>query len=101
MSFLSDFLEFCKNPDYDLSHKADSYAKAINYYCDFLHININNITINDLKKIKSLESVLNMKSSEFYKQLLDYLKSRGKSSYLTGGFIRAALPYLYKFYKFN
>lgn len=100
MSFSNEFLDYCKS-EYELSNKACSYLNAIKYLCDFLKIDVDNITIEDLKLIKSNECFLSMKASDFYKDLLQFLSARRQSSYLTNGFIRAAISYLYRFYDFG
>lgn len=100
MNFKTDFYNFCES-EYENSNKASSYVNAITYLCDYLKLNVDSITNDDLKLIKSYENLLSMKSSDFYKDLLNFLSSRRQSSYLTNGFIKAALGYLFKFYDFE
>lgn len=95
-TFEKDFEEFCKSPNID-SGKARSYAKAIQYICDYMGIHkINQESIN---KIISIENHISDKNSAFYKDLLMFLNGRRQSSYLEGGFIRAAIKYLYEYSK--
>ena len=49
--FLADFEEFCVTPGIE-SGKARSYAKAIEYLCDYL-----NITVIDPKSIAYIRSI--------------------------------------------
>ena len=94
--FEKKFEEFCKSPSVD-SGKARSYAKAIRYLCDYMGIHeINSEAVN---KIKLVEMSLKDKNSVFYQDLLSFLSGRRQKSYLENGFIRAALKYLYDYYK--
>ena len=92
--FLSRFEEYCKTPGIE-SGKARSYANAIAYLCDYLGIS----TIDDksVSYIKSKENEIKDKDSALYKDLLVFLSRRGQKSYLTKGWIKAALSYLYDF----
>ena len=101
MLFKIEFLKFCTNPEYLNSGKADSYVKAITYLCNYLNIDVDNISSKDLQLIKQIEPDLSIKTSDFYSNFEKYLINRGKSSYLTKGFIKASLGYLYKFYNIS
>lgn len=92
--FLSRFEEYCKTPGIE-SGKARSYANAIAYLCDYLGIS----TIDDklVSYIKSKENDIKDKGSALYKDLLEFLSRRGQKSYLTKGWIKASLSYLYDF----
>lgn len=92
--FLSRFEEYCKTPGIE-SGKARSYANAIAYLCDYLGIS----TIDDksVSYIKSKENEIKDKDSALYKDLLEFLSKRDQKSYLTKGWIKAALRYLYDF----
>lgn len=98
MLFKVEFLKFCINPEYVDSGKADSYVKAITYLCNYLDLDVDNLSIQDLQLIKQIEPDLSNKTSDFYSKLEEYLTNRGKSSYLTKGFIKASLGYLYKYF---
>lgn len=92
--FLGKFEEYCKTPGVD-SGKARSYAKAIEYLCDFL-----NITVIDARAIayfRSIENNIKDKNSTLYKELLAFLAGRGQRSYLNKGWIRAGLSHFFKF----
>ena len=94
--FYTKFEEYCKTPGVD-SGKARSYAKAIEYLCDYLKIReINNRAI---AQIKSLENDICDKDSELYQDLLHFLTVRGQKSYLAKGYIKAALKYFFEFVK--
>ncbi len=98
MVFKVEFLKFCTNPEYVNSGKADSYVKAITYLCNYLNLDVDSLTKKDLQLIKQIEPDLSVPTSDFYSKLEKYLINRGKRSYLTKGFIKASLGYLYKFY---
>lgn len=94
--FWDDFEEFCKS-EYEGSGKASSYVRAIQYLCEYMEIY--EINADSINKIKLVEEKIKDKNSAFYQNLLEFLSERGKSSYLKGGFIRAALVYLFSFIK--
>lgn len=78
--FEVEFEEFCKTPGFDESGKARSYAKAIRYLCDYM--DISEINIENIEKIKNIEDSIKDKNSTFYCGLLEFLKSRRQKSYL-------------------
>lgn len=96
--FFLDFEEYCKTPGVD-SGKARSYAKAIEYLCDFLKIN--EIDIQSIARIKSIESDIYNKSSILYQELLLFLVGRGQRSYLEKGYIKASLKYFFAFFQYK
>lgn len=91
---LSDFKDYCTNPDIK-SGKAASYERAISYLCNFLKIN--KINEESISKIRYSEQFLSDKNSQQYKDLLTELKLNGRSSYLTNGWIKAAIPHFLSF----
>lgn len=91
-NFEKCFEEFCESPNVD-SGKARSYAKAIRYLCDYMEIY--EMTEESIYKIKSIESSIKDKNSEFYQGLLGFLSARRQKSYLEKGFISASLNYLF------
>ena len=91
---LSQFEEFCITPGIE-SGKARSYAKAIEYLCDYL--NITTIDAQAVGRLRSIEKVVKDKNSDFYKDLLLFLIGRGQKSYLSKGYIKAALKYFWEF----
>ena len=92
--FLVQFEEYCITPGVD-SGKARSYAKAIEYLCDYLKISV--INEETALRIRNIENSIHDKDSETYKDLLSFLSNRGQKSYLTKGFIKAALKYFFEF----
>ena len=92
--FLIEFEEYCKTPGIE-SGKARSYAKAIEYLCDFL--GICEIDTKAISNIKGIESDIYDKNSVLYNDLLSFLSTRGQKSYLSKGYIKAALKYFWEF----
>ena len=86
--FFDQFEEYCKTPGVD-SGKARSYAKAIQYLCEYL--NIIEIDVQSVTRIKSLENDIYNKNSALYQSLLLFLTGRGQKSYLDNGYIKASL----------
>ena len=93
---LKSFYVYCKTPGID-SGKAQSYVNAIQYLCDFL--GVHQISEQIVAKFKSLEVEMNRFNNATRIKLLTFLERRRQSSYLTGGFIRAALKYFYPFWE--
>ena len=91
---LSEFEKYCEKPGVT-SNKASSYAKAIQYLCDYLDISV--MDQQALDKIKAVENEINAKSGSVYSDLLLFLEKRRQKSYLENGFIRAALKPFYAF----
>jgi hypothetical protein len=92
--FLADFEEYCITPGVE-SGKARSYAKAIEYLCDYLNITV--IDAAAIAYMKTIENDVKDKNSTLYKDLLVFLSGRGQKSYLTKGWIRAALKHFFDF----
>lgn len=68
---LTGFEVFCQsNPN---SSKAKSYRLAIKYLCDFLNIDPDNFTDEDLIKIKACQCDIKDKTSYSYNELKQYL----------------------------
>lgn len=96
--FYNQFEEYCKTPGVD-SGKARSYAKAIEYLCDFLKIT--EIDAQSVALIKSLENDIYNKNSPLYQSILLFLLSRGQKSYLENGYIKASLKYFFAFFQYT
>ena len=94
--FLDRFEEYCNTPGID-SGKARSYVKSIEYLCDYL--SITEIDTRSVSKMKHAEGDICVEGSPFYQNLLVFLVSRGQSSYLKRGFIRAALKIFFEFFQ--
>lgn len=96
--YFMQFEEYCKTPGVD-SGKAHSYAKAIEYLCDYLKIT--SIDAQAIALIKELESDIYDKHSTLYNGLLLFLIRRGQRSYLEKDYIKAALKYFFAFFKYS
>ncbi len=95
-SLLDDFKLYCKTPGIT-SGKMQSYANAILYIYEFLGAeSINQQVVN---QFKYLEKHIYNEGNEINKKLLKFLSERNQKSYLTGGFIKAALSYFYPFWE--
>ena len=92
--FISEFERYCEKPGVT-SNKASSYAKAIQYLCDYLGVSV--IDEQAIDKIKAIENEINDKTSSVYLEMLTFLENRRQKSYLENGFIRAALKQFYTF----
>ena len=92
--FISEFERYCEKPGVT-SNKAGSYAKAIQYLCDYL--GVSTIDEQTIDKIKAIENQINDNTSSEYLELLTFLENRRQKSYLQNGFIRAALKSFYTF----
>lgn len=92
--FFEAFEDYCKSPGVD-SGKAKSYARAIEYLCNYLKIDV--IDRNAVIRIKAIEDSINDKNSALYKDLLSFLSGRRQSSYLSKGFVKAALKYFFEY----
>lgn len=95
--FFDKFEEYCKTPGID-SGKAGSYAKAIQYLCEYL--NITEIDVRSVALIKGLESDIYNRNSPLYQSLLLFLIGRGQRSYLEKGYIKASLKYFFAFFQY-
>ena len=91
---LADFEEYCQTPGIE-SGKARSYAKAIEYLCDYLNITV--IDAQSVAYLRGIENDVKDKDSILYKDLLMFLSARGQKSYLTKGWIRAGLKHFFDF----
>ena len=91
---LADFEEYCQTPGIE-SGKARSYAKAIEYLCDYLNITV--IDAQSVAYLRGIENDVKDKDSTLYKDLLMFLSARDQKSYLTKGWIRAGLKHFFDF----
>ena len=92
--FFRKFRDYCKTPGVD-SGKASSYAKAIEYLCDFLKISV--IDEQSIALIRQSEKAIYDRNSALYQRLLEFLSNQGRKSYLVDGYIRAALKPFFEF----
>lgn len=86
---IHEFKNFCTDPNIK-SGKAASYARAIVYLCKFL--GITEINSQAIKEINNSKIFISDTNSSFYKALLQNLEINGRASYLSNGFIKAAIP---------
>lgn len=91
---LSQFEEFCITPGIE-SGKARSYAKAIEYLCDYL--NITTFDSQSISRLRGVENDIKDKNSTLYRDLLVFLSDRGRKSYLSKGWIRSGLKHFFDF----
>ena len=92
--FLKAFEEYCSVPGVK-SNKPGSYAKGIQYLCEYL--NISEINETSVKKIDKIKEYVGDRNSAFYSELLTFLERRNQKSYLEKGFIQAALKYFFDY----
>lgn len=92
--FLKEFEKFCSVPGVK-SNKPGSYAKGIQYLCEYL--SISEINKNSINKIDEIKGYVGDRSSVFYGELLTFLEKRNQKSYLERGFIQAALKYFFDY----
>lgn len=90
------FTPFCQTPHIK-SGKAKSYYNAIIYLAEFL--NVKKLTRDGVLSIIHKEEAIQNKASVFYSELLKWLSSHKRKSYLSNGYIRAAMPYFKEFVK--
>ena len=88
------FVPFCESPNVK-SGKARSYYLAIKYLAEYL--NVPDFGNGNAHKILEKENDINDSGSIFYRQLLKSLESQKRGSYLSKGYIKAALPYFRRF----
>ena len=94
-NFLDGFTDFCVTSE--IRRTGKSYEKAIQYLCEFLNIDLNSFTKEDLALIKSKENDIKTKYSDFYNAVYIDFQNKGRLSYLKSGYVQAALPYFYEF----
>ena len=92
--FINELEKYCSVPGVN-SNKARSYAKAIQYLCDYL--DISEFNDDSVKKIDEIKEFVADRNSEFYNELLVFLERRNQKSYLEGGFIQASLKYFFDY----
>lgn len=92
--FINELEEYCSVPGVN-SNKARTYAKAIQYLCDYL--DISDFNDDSVKKIDEIKEFVADRNSEFYNELLVFLERRNQKSYLEGGFIQASLKYFFDY----
>ena len=92
--FLKAFEMYCSVPGVK-SNKPGSYAKGIQYLCEYLRIA--EIDEDSINRIKEIKGYIGDKNSTFHRGLLSFLEGRNQKSYLEKGFIQAALNYFFDY----
>jgi len=93
---LNEFKDFCTNPNIK-SGKAASYTRAIEYLCEYL--NITEINASSICEIENSKSFISDFNNHQYKELLEVLNKSNRSSYLSNGYIKAAIPQFLSFWQ--
>lgn len=93
--FVSNYKEFCESMFGKQTGTATSYANALKYLFEYLEFN--KVDETAVFTIKSLEPDIRDKHCVFYNNILDEFSSKGRSSYIEKGFLKAAIPVLYEF----
>lgn len=84
------FVPFCETPDIN-SGKARSYYLAIRYLAEYL--SLQDLDHGNVYRIIEKEEDIKDSSSDFYGKFLNHLRSHRRGSYLSKGYIKAAMPY--------
>lgn len=93
-TFERQFVPFCETPGID-SGKARSYYLAIKYLSDYM--GLQNLSNGNARRILQRNSEIRNPASNFYRQLEQWLEPRRQKSYLTKGYIKAAMSYFQQF----
>lgn len=98
--FKQQFGTFCQTANVD-SGKGNSYACGIWYLYEYLlHTHETNSTLFNAEVAELIFTKRNAicnSNSAFFQNFRDFLIGRHQKTYLTKGFIKAALPYLEQF----
>lgn len=93
--FISSFTIYCEQCFNTKTGTATSYKNAIKYLLDFM--NSTEVTGETILEIKSLEPDIRDSSSILYGALEEFFRLTDRYSYLSKGFLKAALPVLFQF----
>lgn len=93
--FVSNYKAFCESKFGSRTGTATSYANALKYLFEYL--GFNKVDETAVLTVKSLDPDIRDKHCVFYNSILDEFSSKGRSSYLEKGFLKAAIPALYEF----
>lgn len=93
--FISNFTIYCQQRFPNKTGTATSYKNAIKYLLNFM--NSTEVTGETILEIKSLEPDIRDSSSILYGELEEFFSSTDRYSYLSKGFLKAALPVLFQF----
>lgn len=93
--FVSNYKAFCESKFGNRTGTATSYANALKYLFEYLCFN--KVDETAVLTVKSLDPDIRDKHCVFYDSILDEFSSKGRSSYIEKGFLKAAIPALYEF----
>lgn len=93
--FISNYKAFCESKFGNRTGTATSYANALKYLFEYL--GFNKVDGTAVLTVKSLDPDIRDKHCVFYNSILDEFSSKGRSSYIEKGFLKAAIPALYEF----
>lgn len=93
--FISNYKAFCESKFGSRTGTATSYANALKYLFEYL--GFNKVDETAVLTVKSLDPDIRDKHRVFYNSILDEFSSKGRSSYVEKGFLKAAIPALYEF----
>lgn len=93
--FISNYKAFCESKFGSRTGTATSYANALKYLFEYL--GFNKVDETAVLTLKSLDPDIRDKHCVFYNSILDEFSSKGRSSYIKNGFLKAAIPALYEF----
>ena len=93
--FISNYKAFCESKFGNLTGTATSYTNALKYLFEYL--GFNKVDETAVLTVKSLDPDIRDKHCVFYNSILDEFSSKGRSSYIEKGFLKAAIPALYEF----
>lgn len=93
--FVSNYKAFCESKFGSRTGTATSYANALKYLFEYL--GFNQVDETAVLTVKSLDPDIRDKHCVFYNSILDEFSSKGRSSYVEKGFLKAAIPALYEF----
>lgn len=93
--FVSNYKAFCESKFGNRTGTATSYANALKYLFEYL--GFNKVDETAVLTVKSLDPDIRDKHCVFYNSIFDEFSSKGRSSYVEKGFLKAAIPALYEF----
>lgn len=93
--FVSNYKAFCESKFGSRTGTATSYANALKYLFEYL--GFNKVDETAVLTVKSLDPDIRDKHCVFYNSILGEFSSKGRSSYIENGFLKAAIPALYEF----
>lgn len=93
-TFEQRFVPFCITPGFG-GGKARSYYLAIRYLAEYM--GLQDLSNGNVRKILTKDGEIRNPACNFYRQLEQWLEHRHQKSYLTKGYIKAAMSYFQQF----